>query len=359
MSVPGIGPRFRTPRVRAVAVGCVLLAELAIALPFLFVSPSAVRGVPGPLLVLLGVASAFVMGPRIGAALTAFAVVLAVVIVGENAYTEPLVWIPVAVGVGVVGDRVRRGDDLRRALLGELRRGLVTVSREPQVGPYRIVSRYVPAEEAQVLAGDFYGVIREPSGAVAVMVGDVAGHGPGAAAVATRLRASWRGLASAGVPARDAAHVLNDTMLAERRRASLPVLFATLCLASIDPDTSKACFVLAGHPPPILVVPDGIDEYVLATDPAIGIADHPQWTVHDVELPAAPWSLVFYTDGLVEGRAAPAARPGLHGRVAGVCGSQHLADEDADRGTGRPEAGGDQDQDGDNPDAGLHEEVDR
>src|SRR5690242_289652 len=144
MSVPGIGPRFRTSRVRAIAVGVVVLAELAIALPFLFVSPSTVRGVPGPLLVLLGVASAFVMGPRIGAALTAFAVLLAVVIVGENAYTEPLVWIPVAVGVGIVGDRVRRGDDLRRALLGELRRGLVTVSREPQVGPYRIVSRYVP-----------------------------------------------------------------------------------------------------------------------------------------------------------------------------------------------------------------------
>jgi len=305
MSVPGIGPRFRTPRVRAVAVGCVLLAELAIALPFLFVSPSTVRGVPGPLLVLVGVASAFVMGPRIGAVLTAFAVLLAVTIVGENAYTEPLVWIPVAVLVGIVGDRVRRGDDLRRALLGELRRGLVTVSREPQVGPYRIVSRYVPAEQAQVLAGDFYGVIRAPSGSVAVMVGDVAGHGPGAAAVATRLRAAWRALASAGVPARDAAQVLNNTLIAERRRASLPVLFATLCLASIEPDGSKAGLVLAGHPGPLLVASGGVDEYALATDPAIGITDRSDWTVHDVDLPAAPWSLVFYTDGLVEGRSAP------------------------------------------------------
>jgi serine phosphatase RsbU (regulator of sigma subunit) len=208
--------------------------------------------------------------------------------------------------VGIVGDRVRRGDDLRRALLGELRRGLVTVSREPQVGPYRIVSRYVPAEQAQVLAGDFFGVIREPSGSVAVMVGDVAGHGPGAAAVATRLRASWRGLASAGVPARDAAHVLNETLIAERRRASMPVLFATLCMASIEPDAAKACFVLAGHPPPILVASGGVDEYALRTDAAIGIAEDSDWTVHDVELPAAPWSLVFYTDGLVEGRAAPA-----------------------------------------------------
>jgi len=305
MSVPGIGPRFRTPRVRATAVGCVLLAELAIALPFVLVSPSTVRGIPGPLLVLVGVAAAFVMGPRIGAALTAIAVLLAVTIVGENAYTEPLVWIPVAVGVGIVGDRIRRGDDLRRALLGELRRGLVTVSPDPQVGPYRIVSRYVPAEQAQVLAGDFYGVIREPAGSVAVIVGDVAGHGPAAAAVATRLRASWRGLASAGVPARDAAHVLNETLIAERRRAS-QVLFATLCMASIEPDGSKACLVLAGHPAPILIAPGGVDECAFPADPAIGIAEHPEWMVHDVELPAAPWSLLFYTDGLVEGRASPA-----------------------------------------------------
>jgi hypothetical protein len=306
MSVPGIGPRFRSPRVRAIAIGCVVLGELAIALPFLFVAASTVRGVPGPLLVLLGVAGAFVMGPRIGAFLAAVAALLAVTILGENAYTEPVVWISIAIGVGILGDRVRRGDDLRRALLEELSRGLVTVTREPQVGPYRIVSRYVPAERAQVLAGDFYGVIREPDGALAVMVGDVAGHGPGAAAVATRLRASWRGLASAGVSARDTVQVLNDTLIAERRRASLPVLFATLCLATIEDDGSSASFLLAGHPPPLLVTPGGVLEYELATDPAIGITDRPEWREHEVELPAAPWSLLFYTDGLVEGRTAPA-----------------------------------------------------
>jgi Stage II sporulation protein E (SpoIIE) len=306
MSVPGIGPRFRSPRVRAIAIGCVVLGELAIALPFLVVSPSTVRGVPGPLLVLLGVAGAFIMGPRIGAFLAAVGALLAVTILGENAYTEPVVWVSVAIGVGIVGDRVRRGDDLRRALLQELSRGLVTVMREPQVGSYRIVSRYVPAERAQVLAGDFYGVIREPNGALAVMVGDVAGHGPGAAAVATRLRASWRGLASAGVPACDAVQVLNETLIAERRRTALPVLFATLCLATVEDDGSSASFVLAGHPSPLLVTRGGVDEYELPTDPAIGITEHPQWREHEVKLPAAPWSLLFYTDGLVEGRTSPA-----------------------------------------------------
>jgi Stage II sporulation protein E (SpoIIE) len=307
MSVPGIGPRFRSPRVRFIAIGCVVLGELAIALPFLFVSPSTVRGVPGPLLVLLGVAGAFVMGPRIGAFLAAVGALLAVTILGENAYTEPVVWISVALGVGIVGDRVRRGDDLRRALLQELSRGLVTVTREPQVGPYRIVSRYVPAERAQVLAGDFYGVIRQPDGALAVMVGDVAGHGPGAAAVATRLRASWRGLASAGVPARDVVQVLNETLIAERRRASLPVLFATVCLATMDDDGSGACVLLAGHPPPLLVAPGGVLEYgELPSNPAIGIMERPEWHEHRVELPSPPWSLVLYTDGLVEGRTQPA-----------------------------------------------------
>ncbi len=86
----------------------------------------------------------------------------------------------------------------------------------------------------------------------------------------------------------------------------MPVLFATLCLATIDADGSSARFVLAGHPPPILVAPGGVDEYALRTDPAIGIAPQPEWTAHEVELPAAPWSLLFYTDGLVEGRQSPA-----------------------------------------------------
>ena len=150
---------------------------------------------------LSGVAAAFVLGPWEGAALTAVAVVLAVVIIGENRFAEPLVWLPVAVGVGMVGERVRRGDELRRSLLDALRQGLVSLVQDPEVGPLVVVSRYVPAEAAQVLAGDFYGEIQQPSGRVAVMVGDVAGHGPSAAAIATRLRAAWRGLASADVSA--------------------------------------------------------------------------------------------------------------------------------------------------------------
>jgi serine phosphatase RsbU (regulator of sigma subunit) len=77
-------------------------------------------------------------------------------------------------------------------------------------------------------------------------------------------------------------------------------------VATIEDDGSRASFVLAGHPPPLLVTPDGVVEHELRTDPAIGITEHPQWSDHEVELPPAPWSLLFYTDGLVEGRTSPA-----------------------------------------------------
>ena len=176
-----------------------VLCELAIALPFLVISPNTLRGVPGPLLVGVGVAASSLLGPWFGVPVTAVAVLLAVTIIGENAWAEPLVWLPVSVGAGILGERVRHGDELRRELIEELRRGLVGLYSDPRVGPLNVVSRYIPAVSAQRIAGDFYGAVVQPTGDVAIMVGDVAGHGPAAAALATRLRAMWRGLAVAGV----------------------------------------------------------------------------------------------------------------------------------------------------------------
>ena len=104
---------------------------------------------------------------------TAVAVLLAVTIVGENAWAEPLVWLPVSAVAGIVGERVRHGDELRRALIEELRRGLVGLYSDPRVGPLNVISRYIPAVSAQRIAGDFYGAVLQPTGDVATMVGDV------------------------------------------------------------------------------------------------------------------------------------------------------------------------------------------
>ena len=156
-----------------------------------------------------------------------------------------------------------------------------------------------------MLAGDFYGEIQQPSGRVAVMVGDVAGHGPSAAAIATRLRAAWRGLASADVSAPETVRILNEMLIAEHRRHRTPVTFATMCLVSIDAQLATASVLLAGHPPPLLITADGVRECDVAPCPAIGIMDFSEWRSHQVKLPDAPWTLILYTDGLVEGRSSP------------------------------------------------------
>jgi hypothetical protein len=153
-----------------------VLCELAIALPFLVISPNTLRGVPGPLLVVVGISTSYLLGPWFGVPVTAVAVVLAVTILGENAWAEPLVWLPVSAVAGIVGERVRHGDELRRELIEELRRGLVGLYSDPRVGPLKVVSRYIPAVSAQRIAGDFYGAVVQPTGDVAIMVGDVAGH---------------------------------------------------------------------------------------------------------------------------------------------------------------------------------------
>jgi serine phosphatase RsbU (regulator of sigma subunit) len=147
----------------------------------------------------------------------------------------------------------------------------------------------------------------EPDGNVAMMVGDVAGHGPGAAAVATHLRAAWRALAVAGTTGRRVVEILHETLEAEQQVAPT-VTFATLCVASINPDAREVCVVLAGHAPPILVVGEESDVLDAHPGPPIGLRRAGPWEAFTVELPREPWTLVLYTDGLVEGRAAPGSQ---------------------------------------------------
>jgi hypothetical protein len=285
----------------AVAVAA---AQLAIALPFLVISPSTVRGVPGPLLIVISMAASYVLGVRWGLPLTILGVTLAVTIIDENAVAAPLVWIPASIAAGLVGDSVRRGQRLRRSLVTQLRAGLVALSRDRIVGPVTVISRYLPAEEEQLLAGDFYGVVRSPDGRVELMVGDVSGHGPEAAAVATHLRAAWRALAVAGIGHDEMLNVLNDAMLSEQR-ASGETRFATVCLTSVAQDAASARVSLAGHPTPILATDAGASELSVRRGPPIGVVDAYAWEPSEVPLPAEAWTLLLYTDGLIEGRSAP------------------------------------------------------
>lgn len=297
-----------------------VVLELAVAVPFLVISPARLRGVPGPLLIVICISGAFLTGPRLGALLAVLGVSLGVGILDEHPIGEPLVWIPAAVVAGLIGDRVRRGDQLRRALLDELRRSLVALPGMPAAATVQIASKYVPAEGAQVLAADFYGILDVADGAISVLIGDVAGHGPASAAAATRLRAAWRGLTLAGVKLPETLRAMNGILTAERV-AFAQVQFATVCLALIEPDMSSVCIVSAGHPRPILLAGGRAAELAVPAGPPIGVDAASQWHEVRLDLPPRPWSLLVYTDGLVEGRTRPdGPRPFGDERLLGVVG---------------------------------------
>jgi len=108
-------------------------------------------------------------------------------------------------------------------------------------------------EDRLLLGGDFYGVVPQDDASVDIVIGDVSGHGSTAAAVGTTLRAAWRGLMMAGTDLETAVAALNQLMHVERRRNDVD-LFTTACLAHIDSSTGAVSFVLAGHPPPLLLI---------------------------------------------------------------------------------------------------------
>jgi serine phosphatase RsbU (regulator of sigma subunit) len=94
--------------------------------------------------------------------------------------------------------------------------------------------------------------------------------------------------------------------VADRRRHGTPITFATICLVTIHADQASASVLLAGHPPPILIASGVVEECRVApANPAIGVLESAQWQSQRVGLPAPPWTMVLYTDGLVEGRTSP------------------------------------------------------
>jgi hypothetical protein len=306
------------------------LLQVAVAAPFLAISPSRLRGVPGPLLIVICVAAAFLLGPRLGALLAVLGVALGVGILDEHPIGQPFVWIPAGVAAGLIGDRIRRGDQLRRELLDELRASLVALPGMPAAAGVRIASRYVPAEGAQVLAADFYGILDVPGGAISLLVGDVAGHGPPAAAAATRLRAAWRGLALAGVGLPETLRSMNAILTAERM-AFEQVQFATVCLALVDRSMSSLRVVVAGHAPPIRLHAGQAAELDVPNGPPIGVDANSRWNEVHLDLPPAPWSLLIYTDGLVEGRVHPGGpRPFGHERLLAILDGRQAPLDDAD-----------------------------
>ncbi|MFE1291327.1 SpoIIE family protein phosphatase [Streptomyces sp. NPDC058751] len=178
-----------------------------------------------------------------------------------------------------------RSEELQQALLP---RGLPTVPEAT------VAARFLPAGQTSDVGGDWYDLIPLSAGQVALVVGDVMGHGLSEAATMGRLRTALHTLAALELPPDEIMGHLNDIVGGLGEHA-----YAT-CLYALYDSTDGSCTVVrAGHPPPLVVRPDGSAHFPgIAVNPPLGAAFPPFETTR-LEL-SAESLLVLYTDGLVE-----------------------------------------------------------
>ncbi|WP_308127949.1 SpoIIE family protein phosphatase [Modestobacter italicus] len=180
------------------------------------------------------------------------------------------------------------------------------LSEPPDPDHLEFAVRYVPAAREAQVGGDWYDVFQQPDGATALVIGDVVGHDTEAAACMGQLRGLLRGISydSADSPAGVLAR-LDRAMdgLQLQTLASLIVARLEQTPEEFEQGVTRLRWSNAGHPPPVLLLPDGATR-VLAPAPAellVGVHVDAVRRDHVVTVPRGS-TVLFYTDGLVERR---------------------------------------------------------
>ncbi|MEU3508243.1 SpoIIE family protein phosphatase [Streptomyces longwoodensis] len=165
--------------------------------------------------------------------------------------------------------------------------------------------RYRPPAGGAEIGGDWFDAIPLPSLRVAMIVGDVVGHGLHAAATMGRLRTAVQTLADLELPPDELLTRLDELvarLAAEASPTERDVVGATCLVALYDPVSRQCTFASAGHLPPIVAGPDGTATIVpVRPGPPLGVGGLPFETT-TIDLTAGQW-LAVYTDGLL-GRPA-------------------------------------------------------
>ncbi len=173
----------------------------------------------------------------------------------------------------------------------------VPILNDPKL--YHALS-YRPGRDQALLGGDFYDLIELNDGTLHALIGDVAGHGPDEAALGVCLRVAWRTLVLSGREPDQTLACLQEVLERERHRKEV---FATVAMLSLEASTGVGSLRLAGHPPPVVL---GKNPRLLTDErpgPPLGLFDV-SWPGIAVSL-GPNWSLMLYTDGLIEGRGGP------------------------------------------------------
>jgi serine phosphatase RsbU (regulator of sigma subunit) len=186
--------------------------------------------------------------------------------------------------------------ELRQAESARLERGLLP---QPLMETTKVAVHtfYRSGRALGLLGGDFFDVVQVGEDKLQVIVGDVCGHSVDEAALGVELRVAWRALVLAGVPDEQILTALEQVLMTERRAREV---FATVASVVIDLAANRATVRLAGHPPPVLLAQGKAGPVPAQTGIVLGVRPSPAPPT-DVEFSGDDWSLLLYTDGLIEG----------------------------------------------------------
>ncbi len=191
-------------------------------------------------------------------------------------------------------ERVEVAVALQRAMLPEL----------PEVGGARLAALYRPAARRNEVGGDWVDAIVHPDGSLDVVVGDVVGHDIAAAAAMGRIR-HLTGALTWDRPQSSPAEIVRRL---DRACRDLGVArMASLVHGRLAPPSGRPgrawVWTNAGHPPPVVVPPDGPARFLAGEHPELLVGVVPDADRSDWSVDLAPGSvLVLYSDGLVESR---------------------------------------------------------
>jgi serine phosphatase RsbU (regulator of sigma subunit) len=178
---------------------------------------------------------------------------------------------------------------------------------------YAIGHLYRSATANVAIGGDLYDWFCTDRGDLGVAIGDVSGKGMQAASRAAMAVHSLRALALPGAAPHVMAQMLNAIVGGQSDAES----FVTLVYLRIDPETAQTEFVLAGHPPPILLRGRSVEAIDAPADLPLGIDDSGSFAVHELRLERGD-RVVLYTDGVTEARST------ADGSLLGVTGLTDL-----------------------------------
>ncbi|MGI5371601.1 SpoIIE family protein phosphatase [Streptomyces iakyrus] len=203
-------------------------------------------------------------------------------------------------------DNARRYTRERRTALA-LQRSLLP-ERPPELAAMDVAYRYLPTGAGADIGGDWFDVIPLSGARVALVVGDVVGHGIQASATMGRLRTAVRTLADVDLAPDELLTQLDDLVIRLDREEGPEVrgaqeasgqVGATCLYAVYDPVSRRCTMARAGHPAPALVTPDGGVRFLdLPAGPPLGLGGLP-FESSEVQLEENSL-LVLYTDGLIE-----------------------------------------------------------